>query len=315
MLLKEISHYQTGTTCDLLLEPGSTSELSKILKSLYQQKTAYFLLGSGSNSLLMDDHWYGAVICFRQMKQCAIEGNEITVEAGVENSDFADLCLAAALAGASWMNALPGQIGATTRMNARCYGGEISKIIKSVTSITPQGEIKEYSASKVFLGYKNTIFMAGSEIVAEVVFNLTPGDKKKILTHMEYCKNDRIQKNQFLYPSCGCVFKNNYQANVPSGLLLEKAGVRKLSTNRVKISPFHANFVFNNGAVAKEILETTINMRELVFEKFGVWLEYEMEVLGNIPENLKSRFFFTRQQRFNTEALLSLQQEFKNKQK
>lgn len=314
MLLKEISHYQTGTTCDLLFEPDSVKALSKIIKSFYQQKTPYFLLGSGSNSLIMDGHWHGAVICFRQMKQCVVNGNMIKAEAGVENSYFANLCLEIALNGASWMNALPGQVGATTRMNARCYGGEISNIVKSVTSITSQGEIKQRSALESFLGYKNTIFITRDEIVAEVLFNLVPGEQEKILTHMEYCKNDRIQKHQFLHPSCGCVFKNNYQANVPSGFLLENAGAEKLSTNRVQISPYHANFVFNKGATAREILETTIRMRELVYEKFGVWLEYEMEVLGKVPEDLKSRFSLTRKQCFNADTLLPLQQSFKNKQ-
>jgi len=30
-------------------------------------------------------------------------------------------------------------------------------------------------------------------------------------------------------------------------------------------------------------------MRDLVWKKFGVWLEYEMEILGSCPEDLKAR--------------------------
>ena len=315
MQLKEISYYQTGTTCDQLVQPTSINELVEIFKKISNKKINYFLIGSGSNSLIMDDHWHGTVISFNQMNKCVSSGNIIKAEAGVDNSKFAKRCLDAALAGASWINALPGQIGATARMNARCYGGEISNIVKSVKSITPKGEIKKYSASEVFLGYKNTIFMSNQEIIAEVEFDLKPGNKEEISSHMQYCKKDRNQKHQFLYPSCGCVFKNNYQANVPSGLLLEQAGVKKFSTHQVEISPYHANFVFNKGATASEILDTTLKMRDAVYQKFGVWLEYEMEVMGKIPDDLKSKFHFKREQCFNTKALLVLQQEFKNTQK
>ncbi|MBT4526954.1 MAG: UDP-N-acetylmuramate dehydrogenase [Deltaproteobacteria bacterium] len=316
MLLKNISYYQTGTTCDQLLQPQSINELIGVFQYISRKRINYFLIGSGSNSLIMDDHWPGAVISFSQMKKCSINGNIIKTEAGVKNSKFAELCLDANLAGASWMNALPGQIGATTRMNARCYGGEISNIVKSVKSITSKGKIKEYPASEVFLGYKNTIFIDNREIIAEVEFDLKPGNKEEISAHMQYCKKDRNLKHQFLYPSCGCVFKNNYQANVPSGLLLEKAGVRKFSTPKVEISPYHANFVFNKGvATAREILDTTFKMRDAVYQKFGVWLEYEMEVLGNISGDLKSQLNFKKEQCFNSEALLILQQEFENSQK
>lgn len=306
MILKEISYYQTGGTCDAFYTPESTGELAEIIVRLKAEGIPYFLLGAGSNSLIMDEHWPGAVIAFSGMKSLQAQDNRITAEAGVENTAFAEFALERALNGASWMNFLPGQIGATVRMNARCYGGEICRIVESVTAVSGSGTIEKLPADQVFLGYKHTRFMSTEDIIASVDFKLEEGKPQEIREHMEFCRSDREKKRQFLYPSCGCVFKNNYQVGIPSGILLDKAGVRKFSTSHVEISPYHANFVFNKGASALEILETTLSMRDAVYEAFGVWLEYEMEILGTLPDKLRNRVIEKKPQRPDKERLNEL---------
>ncbi len=306
MLLKELSTYKTGGTCDQLIEPHSAEELADAMAQVQRNQTSYFLLGAGSNSLIMDDHWPGAVISFSNMNHIRIEQTRVFAEAGLDNSQFAEACYEASLAGAGWMYYMPGQLGATVRMNARCYGGEISGIVDAVTVVTENGEIKTYSGKEVFFGYKDTLFMSKPEIVAMVEFNLAKGDQEQIRQLMDSCKTDREAKHQFLYPSCGCVFKNNYDVGIPSGLLLEHAKVRQFSVGPVEVSPYHANFVFNKGATAIQILDVTLQMREVVYRKYGVWLEYEMEVLGLIPDDLKKRFQEERPQNFKQADLALL---------
>ena len=310
MLLKALSYYQTGGSCDQLHSPASVQELAELMAELHQRKTPYFLLGAGSNSLVMDEHWPGAVILFNKLTAITIAGTAVTVEAGLKNTTFAEKCHNASLAGASWMNYLPGQIGSTVRMNARCYGGEISQIVESVTVVNQKGEIKSLTNHNIFYGYKNTRFMTSGEVIAAVAFKLKEGDPQEIKTHMSYCQEDREQKHQFLFPSCGCVFKNNYTVGLPSGLLLDKADVRQLNTNQVQISPYHANFVFNKGGSALDILETTLNMQELVYEKFGVWLEYELEILGRVPEKFRQRITQIKKQAFKESQLAKLRDLF-----
>ena len=306
MLLKELSYYKTGGTCHSLIQPQSVQELADAMGQIDKNQPRYFLLGAGSNSLIMDAHWPGAVINFSKMNQVRIDQAKVIAEAGIDNSTFATACYDASLAGAGWMYYMPGQLGATVRMNARCYGGEISQIVDSVTVVTNKGVIKNYSGKEVFLGYKSTLFMSKAEIVASVEFNLTKGDRAQIRQQMDSCRTDREDKHQFLYPSCGCVFKNNYDVAIPSGLLLEHADVRRFSTEQVEVSPYHANFVFNKGATAMQILEVTLQMREAVYQKYGVWLDYEMEVLGVIPDDLQKRLQEKRSQDFKQTDLALL---------
>jgi UDP-N-acetylmuramate dehydrogenase len=72
-------------------------------------------------------------------------------------------------------------------------------------------------------------------------------------------------------------------------MLLDKAGAHRLSRPEVALNPQHANFVYNKGAGSRDILELTLAMRELVYREYGVWLEYEMEILGELPLDLKDR--------------------------
>ncbi len=310
MLLKELSYYKTGGTLEKLYAPASIEELSKVMKDIHSQGIPFFLLGAGSNSLVMDDHWPGAVVIFSKLSKTSIEGKKIVAQAGLDNTRFSEICWESGLTGASWMNWLPGQIGSTVRMNARCYGGEISQIVESVTSVSRQGEIKTYPASEMFFGYKDTVFMNNADVVAEVTFSLDQGNQDKIREQMDFCKSDRDQKHQFLHPSCGCVFKNDYEVGIPSGLLLDSAGVRQLSNELVEISPYHANFVFNKGASARDILMTSLEMRELTYAKFGVWLKFEMELLGMVPEDLKTRVSKIKPSKYNQKELEILRRKF-----
>jgi UDP-N-acetylmuramate dehydrogenase len=310
MLFKEISYYKTGGSAEKIYSPADLGDLSQVMKDIQSDNVPYFILGAGSNSLVMDEFWPGAVVLCNNLSAVEVRQSKIIVQAGVENTAFVKTCLESELKGASWMNGLPGQVGSTVRMNARCYGGEISRIVESVTAVTRQGEIKTYAGSGVFFGYKDTVFMKNRDVVAEVTFTLGKGNPADIQKHMEFCKKDRDNKHQFLFPSCGCVFKNDYNVGVPSGMLLESAGVRQLGTDGVEISPYHANFVFNKGAGASDILGVVLDMRDLTYEKFGVWLELEMEVLGVIPEDLKKRLYTTKPSRLNIKELEPLKQRF-----
>ena len=287
--LRDISYYQTGGSCSRLFEPESIPQLVDAMKEIHSTGLKYFLLGGGTNSLVMDEPWSGAVITFRRMSRIEVRGDVLYVEAGADNSAIARECLANSLSGAAWMNRLPGQIGGTIRMNARCYGGEISEIVRRVYCVSIEGVQRQYDDKSVFRGYKDTLFMDTGDVIAAAELHLSHGEAKLIKEKMSACESDRISKGQFLYPSCGCIFKNDYVAGVPSGMLLERAGVKGMSVGSAEVSPAHANFVFNKGCTSRDILELSIKMRQAVYDRFGVWLEYEMEILGDIPQDLQAQ--------------------------
>lgn len=306
MELRDIAYYRTGGACDGLHLPRSIAELAAVVKDIARRQSPFFLLGGGTNSLVLDEPYAGDVISFRHLNRLEVSGHTVVAGAGVENTAVARLALQYGLAGAAWMNRLPGQIGGTVRMNARCYGGEISQIAQKITAVTRQGEIVVHRGAALFRGYKDTVLMDNGDLVAEVELELAPGDKAAIEAQMKFCEDDRVKKGQFDFPSCGCVFKNDYAVGVSSGLLLDRAGAKALKQGGAEVSPKHANFVFNKGASSRDILLLSFAMRELVYAAFGVWMDYEMEVLGDMPADLKLRFEEHRPARWNEAALAPL---------
>ena len=310
--LRQLAYYQTGGCAKHLWGPRDADELCDMMSEIHRDGLDFFLLGAGTNSLVMDEDWDGAVIHFNNMQGHRLSGNSIFVEAGMSNTALAQLALTYSLQGCGWMNRLPGLLGATVRMNARCYGGEISQIVKTVYTVDGQGHKQEYKDSSMFKGYKDTIFMDNGEVIYGALVELETGDPKEIKKKMDFCEQDRVSKGQFQHPSCGCVFKNDYSVGVPSGLLLQEAGVYEIKLNNTMINPHHGNFLFNTGnATSREIIEATLEMRERVYSKFGAWLAYEMEILGAIPSDLRTRLDEVRPHQLNTSALEPLRERFK----
>ena len=133
--------------------------------------------------------------------------------------------------------------------------------------------------------------MQTQDVIAEVTFRLTPlaseGERRALTDFMDQCLEDRKQKGQFLHANCGCVFKNNHHIGVSSGFLLEHAGAQSIPIHAgAQVSAYHANFIFNKGASSQAIIELSHLMRCAAFDTYGVWLDYEMELLGEFPKEL-----------------------------
>lgn len=290
--LSQLAYFQTGGSSLGVYSPADHEELGEALKEIARSGKPLLVLGGGTNSLVLDESFPGFVVTFRNMKSLnQVSEFVFEVDAGVTNTEFSEAAFSKELSGAEWMNYLPGEIGGTVRMNARCYGGEISQIVTKIIAFDPKGREMEFGP-EVFRGYKDTLLMDNQAIVSKVFISLSRvRSKLKMREIMDHCRLDRERKGQFLFPTCGCVFKNNYdpEVSVSSGLLLEMSGAKSLEYNQAKVSDKHANFVYNQGADARSILELTFRMRDLVWNKFGVWLDYEMEILGACPEDLKAK--------------------------
>jgi UDP-N-acetylmuramate dehydrogenase len=312
MELKNLSYYKTGGSCNQIFAPTSTTELQTFL---LHNKEKYFVLGAGSNSLILDSNWPGVVISLHRLNNSYVENKTIIAQAGSLNTTLCELSKKHHLRGAAWMAGLPGQIGATTRMNARCYGGEISQIIQKITSVDKKGKIKTYLPQKenCFRGYKDTVFMENQEIITQVQIKLHSGELKSITQKMQQCIDDRTKKGHYLYPSCGCVFKNDYSVGVPAGMLIEACGFKEKKQGTAQVSKHHANFIYNTSqATSSDILSLSFQIREKVWQKFGVWLQYEMEILGQMTKEEEKTLTQEKISSHKKEQLDTLREKFKN---
>jgi UDP-N-acetylmuramate dehydrogenase len=80
----------------------------------------------------------------------------------------------------------------------------------------------------------------------------------------------------------GSVFKNP-DHELSAGRMLEACGLKRHRIGGAQISPKHANFIENaDGATTADALALMAEARRRAFEQFGVRLEHEVELLGDI---------------------------------
>jgi len=83
-------------------------------------------------------------------------------------------------------------------------------------------------------------------------------------------------------PSAGCTFANvpNLE-NHPSGRLIDMCGLRGTRKGGAMIALEHANFIVNTGGATAEDVLYLINLcKDKVYERFGVHLREEIELVG-----------------------------------
>ena len=114
---------------------------------------------------------------------------------------------------------------------------------------------------------------------AAFAVELQPGAEAEITAQMDDLMQRRKSKQPVELPSAGSVFKR------PEGYfaakLIDDCGLRGLSVGDAQVSEKHAGFVINRGSArASDVLELMRQIRERVFETYGVELEPEIRILG-----------------------------------
>ena len=281
--LSTVGYYAIGGEARWVARPRSVAELASALDRCRQLGLPVIIAGKGSNMLFSDEEFPGVVIVLDAMNRLFRVSNSLFFcEAGVENTEAALAIQRAGRSGGEWLYRLPGTIGATVRMNGRCYGREISAVTKSVVTVGLDGAVRWRTAGEVFLGYKETSLMRSPEIVVGAMLEFADEDAPEAIeTRMQEYGNDRDAKHQFDFPSCGSTFKNSYEAGRPSGQIFDALGFRGRREGGAQVSDHHANFIFNTGgARATDVLKLCAAMRTGAREQAGAALELELQCAG-----------------------------------
>ena len=104
-------------------------------------------------------------------------------------------------------------------------------------------------------------------------------DNKPLIKQREEYILKRKEMGQYDKPSLGCVFKN--PTPLSAGLLIDKCGLKGLSYNGAAVSESHANFItIEKNTTANSYLTLANKVREEVFKRFGLTLNYEINIMG-----------------------------------
>ena len=216
-----------------------------------------------------------------EIKTIGKEGDHVLVRAGAgcRLAGLLKYCTDRAFSGLEFVVGIPGSIGGAIVMNAGCWGKEIGDVLSSVTMLDPAGELIHTERDKLGFSYRQ--WSGGKEsVIVAAVFALMQNDKQKIkATCREYLQQRKEKQPQHM-ASAGSFFKN--PPGLTAGGLIENAGLKGHRVGGAMVSPEHANFIVNTGtATAGDILALMRKVQSAVFDRSGIMLEPEVQILEN----------------------------------
>ena len=276
--------FKIGGPADYFLMPDKGTDVGRIVKICKESGIPYFILGNGSNLLVGDGGYRGAVIqIYKNMSSVTVEGTEIIAQAGALLSSVAAAAKNASLTGFEFAGGIPGTMGGAVVMNAGAYGGEMKDVLTEVTVMDDEGEIITLPADKLELGYRTSIIKTAGYIVLEAKLQLKEGDPEVIRETMKDLTTRRTTKQPLEYPSAGSTFKR--PEGYFAGKLIMDSGLAGYQVGGAQVSEKHCGFVINaGGATARDVRTLMDDVRDVVYKKYGVTLEPEVKFLGDFED-------------------------------
>lgn len=271
--------FRIGGPADYFVCPDR-EQIAAVLAVAKKCGMAITVIGNGSNLLVGDKGIRGLVVEIGSaMNQIMVDKNHITAGAGALLSQVAAKAAAAELGGMEFAAGIPGSVGGAVTMNAGAYGGEMNDILRTVTVLTPEGELKTLDVSELDLSYRHSCVPEQQYIVLEAEIELGYKPEEEIRAQMEELRNKRIEKQPLEYPSAGSTFKR--PEGYFAGKLIMDAGLRGYRVGDAQVSEKHCGFVINRkNASAQEVRQLMQDVQDKVKAQFGVMLEPEVKMLG-----------------------------------
>jgi UDP-N-acetylenolpyruvoylglucosamine reductase len=283
--LSRLTTVRAGGSADYFARPETEEQVVALLAWAEQEGLPVGVVGSGSNLLVSDDGFRGVVMKLNgTLTRVERDGTEITCGGGARLPSAAAKAAGWGLTGLEFGVNIPGTVGGAVRMNANAYGGELRRVLERVTVCTPSGSEQRRPEDLGFryrgsnLGERDVVALASFALA-----NANPADVKATMADM---RRRRKEAQPSGIKTFGSTFMNPEDPRAEgrsAGQLLDAAGCRGLEVGGARLSPKHANFVENTGAATtSDILEVMAEARRKVHDRFGVTLEPEVQVLGEV---------------------------------
>jgi UDP-N-acetylmuramate dehydrogenase len=291
--MKRYTAARIGGAADILITVGSSTELAEVVKMCWELNIHVTILGSGSN-VLVSDAGVRQVVVLNHAKKIAFNPDlqpvTVWVESGATLGALARQAAARGLSGLEWAISIPGTVGGAIYGNAGAQGSDIAQNLV-MANILHLSKIKgdhrheilqeEWPVERFAYAYRSSSIkrQPGQVAILSAQLKLSQSIPEAVQAKMDEYRTVR-QYSQPSGASLGSIFKN--PTGDFAGRLIDAAGLKGKKMGKVEISQKHANFFINQGnAKANDYAGLIKLVQKDVYEKFGISLELEIELLGD----------------------------------
>lgn len=270
-----------GGPAEIFVEPSSIENLKKTMDTVTESGVPWRAIGRGSNLLVGDSGIKGVVIKLgKGLDHLEVDGDTITAGGGYSLIKLTTVISKQGLSGLQFAGGIPGSVGGAVYMNAGAHGSDMSKILVKAHILFEDGTMEWLTAEELEFSYRTSLLQKKRPgICLEAVLKLEKGNREEIVAELQKNKDYRRETQPWDHPNCGSVFRNPLPHY--AGQLIQESGLKGYQIGGAKISELHGNFIVNTGnATAKDVLDLIDFVKKTIYEKHGVKMETEVEIVG-----------------------------------
>jgi UDP-N-acetylmuramate--alanine ligase len=270
---------RVGGPAQFWVEPRDENAFAGLIRFCRQESLPLFVIGRGSNLLVLDGGIRGVVIhpSGGDFDRIAVHGDEITAGVGAKLRQVAYAGKAAGLGGLEWMEGIPGAVGGSLRMNAGAMGSQTFEDVLRLRYLDAYGEAHTKTRDELEVHYRNFPLLENNFAVS-AVFRGHPAPVEEIVRKLQASQEKR-RTTQPAAKSAGCIFKN--PDSCPAGKLVDELGLKNSRVGKARVSEVHGNFIVNDGgATAADMVELIEQIKSAARTKRGIELETEVQIVG-----------------------------------
>lgn len=271
--------FKIGGEADAMIFPEGIDDLRMAILGIRKWRIPIFVMGRGTNLLVLDGGIRGIVINLRSFNRLSLLGNNILyAETGAQLPMIARYAREIGLSGLEFASGIPGSLGGAITMNAGTSVGEIGPLIKSIRVLDMDGTIHDIKKGDLEFGYRFSHLSPGIIISAELGLKRLKKEEIEDRWRKDLIKRRKTQPLSF--PNAGSIFKN--PSGDYAGRVIEEVGLKGMAVGDAQVSDLHANFIVNRGkATARDVLSLIRMIGKKVEKEKDITLELEIKVIGD----------------------------------
>lgn len=275
--LEKYNTYGIKTSTKYLIKVDSELHLKELIAYLNSNNMKYLVLGKGSNVILPDTPFDGAIISLEHLNNIEINDNIVKAYCGVSLFTLGRKTIDLSLEGLEYFMSIPGTLGGALYGNAGVKDHEIYDVVENVL-VLRNNELVLLNRPDIEVSYRHTEFKNTNDIIIMATFNLKRGNKEKLENIVKEEREKRMKNQPLKYKNAGSVFKN--PTPYFAGKLIEDCNLKGKRVGGACISEKHANFIINDGnATSSDIKKLIDIVKNEVYNKFKIKLELEQIIV------------------------------------
>ncbi len=279
--LSNFSTLKVGGRAKYVVIVYSVLYLLRVSRFCSDHHIKYKVIGFGAN-LIFSDAGFDGVVIVNYSDKLILVGNYILAESGASISSLITKSYNLGLGGLEDLAGIPSTLGGAVTNSLASGDSSISNLVVKVEVYKKSDLTKKIILfnEQCNFSYRNSLFKSNEYIITRVLLRLTPSSEQNIYNRIKSATKKKLSSQPLNYPSAGSIFKRDGN-KIPS-LIIDKLGLKGLSSGGAMVSRKHAGFIINyKNASAFDVSNLISKIKNIVKERLNICLSTEVEMVNS----------------------------------